>query len=196
MKIVDRDQLPRSRPKPCLAGHGQPGSAPAGLKTLRLGASRAEPAPHERQSPGELIHLKKLGRIGSVGHRITGRYRGAVNRHLGIDWEFVHVCIDDASRVAFVQFMPDQRKESAVAFLEAAIATTPASASTSLKLALPTWQYCSITIHQLSPSDPKQPIGSAARPAGNATRPRRYVARHECLRPYPRINRFDHLATT
>ena len=57
-----------------------------------------------------------------MGHRITGRYPGAVNRHLGIGWEFVHVCIDDASRVAFVQVMPDQRKESAVAFLEAAIA--------------------------------------------------------------------------
>ena len=46
---------------------------------------------YERESPGELIHLdiKKLGRIGSVGQRITGRYPGAVNRHLGIGWEFV-----------------------------------------------------------------------------------------------------------
>ena len=59
---------------------------------------------------------------GSVGHRITGRYPGAVNRHHGIGWEFVHVCIDDASRVAFVQVLADQRKESAVAFLEAAVA--------------------------------------------------------------------------
>jgi transposase len=52
---------------------------------------------YEREKPGELIHLdiKKLGRIGSVGHRITGRYPGAVNRHHGIGWEFVHVCIDD-----------------------------------------------------------------------------------------------------
>jgi hypothetical protein len=38
-----------------------------------------------------------------VGHRITGRQTGVVNRHLGIGWEYVHVCIDDASRVAFVQ---------------------------------------------------------------------------------------------
>jgi hypothetical protein len=68
----------------------------------------------------ELIHLdiKKLGRIGSVGHRITGRYPGAVNRHHGIGWEFVHVCIDDASRVAFVKVMANQRKESTVAFLQ------------------------------------------------------------------------------
>jgi transposase InsO family protein len=78
---------------------------------------------YEREKPGELIHLdiKKLGRIGSVGHRITGRYPGAINRHHGIGWEFVHVCIDDASRVAFVRVMLDQRKESAVAFLEAAV---------------------------------------------------------------------------
>jgi hypothetical protein len=47
--------------------------------------------------------IKKLGRIGSIGHRITGRHPGAVNRHHGIGWEFVHVCIGDASRVAFVQ---------------------------------------------------------------------------------------------
>jgi transposase InsO family protein len=79
---------------------------------------------YERENPGELIHIdiKKLGRIGSVGHRITGRQTGVVNRHLGIGWEYVHVCIDDASRVAFVQVMANQRKESAVAFLEAAVA--------------------------------------------------------------------------
>ena len=79
---------------------------------------------YEREKAGELIHLdiKKLGRIGSVGHRITGRRPGVVNRHHGIGWEYVHVCIDDASRVAFVQIMADQRKESAVAFLEAAVA--------------------------------------------------------------------------
>ena len=57
-----------------------------------------------------------------MGHRITGRYPGAVNRHHGIGWEFVHVCIDDASRIAFVQVMADQRKQSAISFLEAAVA--------------------------------------------------------------------------
>ena len=108
------------------------GVSPATVSRVlrRLGLNKLsalEPAEpirrYERQKPGELIHLdiKKLGRIGSVGHRITGRYSGAVNRHHDIGWEFVHVCIDDASRVAFVQVMPDQRKESAVAFLEAAI---------------------------------------------------------------------------
>jgi transposase InsO family protein len=77
---------------------------------------------YERQHPGELIHLdiKKLGR--PVGHRITGRLAGVVNRHHVIGWEFVHVSIDDTSRIAFVQAMPDQGKQSAVAFLEAAVA--------------------------------------------------------------------------
>jgi transposase InsO family protein len=108
------------------------GVSPATVSRVlhRLGLNKLsalEPEPvrrYEREHPGELIHLdiKKLGRIGSVGHRITGRYPGAVNRHLGIGWEFVHVCIDDASRVAFVQVMPDQRKDSAVAFLDAAVA--------------------------------------------------------------------------
>jgi transposase InsO family protein len=46
----------------------------------------------------------------------------AGHRHLGIGWEFVHICIDDASRVAFSQVMQDERKASAVAFLEAAVA--------------------------------------------------------------------------
>ena len=109
------------------------GVSPATVSRVlrRLGLNKlsalepAEPVRrYERERPGELIHLdiKKLGRIGSVGHRITGRYPGAVNRHHGIGWEFVHVCIDDASRIAFVQVRVDQRKESAVAFLEAAVA--------------------------------------------------------------------------
>jgi len=96
----------------------------------RLGLDRLsalEPAEpirrYERDKPGELIHIdiKKLGRIGSVGHRITGRQTGVVNRHLGIGWEFVHVCIDDASRVAFSKVMKDEKKESAVAFLMTAV---------------------------------------------------------------------------
>jgi transposase InsO family protein len=96
----------------------------------RLGLNRLsalEPEPvrrYERDNPGELIHIdiKKLGRIGSVGHRITGRRTGIVNHHLGIGWEFVHVCIDDHSRIAFSRVMEDERKQSAVAFLRAAVA--------------------------------------------------------------------------
>src|SRR5215210_8527243 len=109
------------------------GLSPATVSRIlrRLGLNKlsalepAEPVRrYERAHPGEMIHIdiKKLGRIGGVGHRITGRHPGMINRHRGIGWEYVHVCIDDASRVAFVQIMADQRRESAVAFLEAAVA--------------------------------------------------------------------------
>lgn len=81
---------------------------------------------YEREHPGELIHIdiKKLGRVDGIGHRITGDRRGQSNRRgrgEGLGWEFVHVCIDDASRIAFVQVMPDEKKQSAVAFLRAAV---------------------------------------------------------------------------
>ena len=108
------------------------GVSPATVSRIlrRLGLNKMsalEPEPvrrYERENPGELIHIdiKKLGRIGGVGHRITGRRTGVVNRYIGIGWEFVHVCIDDASRIAFSRVMKDERKESAIAFLEAAVA--------------------------------------------------------------------------
>jgi transposase InsO family protein len=78
---------------------------------------------YERQTPGEMIHLdiKKLGRFDRVGHRITGDRTGQSNGR-GIGWEFVHVAIDDASRLAFSQILPDEKKKSATAFLKAAVA--------------------------------------------------------------------------
>jgi transposase InsO family protein len=98
------------------------------LKKLGLNKLKAlEPAEPvrrcEREHPGELIHvdIKKLGRFDKVGHRITGLQPEQV-RSRGAGWEYVHVCIDEHSRVAFTQIMPDERKESAVAFLKAAIA--------------------------------------------------------------------------
>jgi transposase InsO family protein len=96
------------------------------LRAVRLSRIRdlepAEPVKrYERDHPGELIHLdiKKLGRFEQVGHRITGDKSG---QKRGAGWEFVHVCVDDASRVAFSQVMPDERKDSAVPFLKAAVA--------------------------------------------------------------------------
>ena len=100
----------------------------------RLGLHRlkalepAEPVRrYERDHPGELIHIdiKKLGRFNQVGHRITGdRTRQSNQRQNGTapGWEYVHVCIDDASRVAFTEIYPDEKKESAVAFLKRCIA--------------------------------------------------------------------------
>jgi transposase InsO family protein len=97
------------------------------LKRLGLNKlSALEPAEpvrrYERERPGELIHIdiKKLGKFDQIGHRITGDRTGQSNRR-GVGWEFVHVCIDDASRIAFSQIKPDERKRSAVAFLKAAV---------------------------------------------------------------------------
>jgi transposase InsO family protein len=96
----------------------------------RLGLNRLsalEPAEpirrYERERPGELIHIdiKKLGKFNRIGHRITGDRTGQSNTR-GVGWEFVHVCIDDASRIAFSQIMKDEKKASAVAFLKAAVA--------------------------------------------------------------------------
>ncbi|MDE2469175.1 MAG: IS481 family transposase [Bradyrhizobium sp.] len=107
------------------------GISPATVSRIlrRLGLNRiaalepAEPVRrYEREHPGELIHIdiKKLGRFERIGHRITGDRRQGETR--GAGFEFVHVSIDDASRLAFSQILPDERKESAVAFLEAAVA--------------------------------------------------------------------------
>ncbi len=75
---------------------------------------------YEHASPGDLLHLdiKKLGRIGVVGHRITGDRR---QRTPGIGWEFLHVAIDDHSRIAFSAIHKDERGLSAAAFLVAAV---------------------------------------------------------------------------
>jgi transposase InsO family protein len=147
--MVDRSSRPRHMPQatdPSVVAHivalrrqrwtGQhiaqvAGVSPATVSRVlkRAGLSRLkdiEPAVpvvrYERAHPGEMIHIdiKKLGRFERVGHRITGDRTGQSNSR-GIGWEFVHVAIDDASRVAFSQIMPDERKESAIAFLQAAI---------------------------------------------------------------------------
>ena len=76
---------------------------------------------YERPLPGELIHIdvKKLGRIGRPGHRVNG---DRTTRSRGIGWEFVHVCIDDCTRLAYVEVLDDERKETVTAFLERAVA--------------------------------------------------------------------------
>jgi transposase InsO family protein len=98
------------------------------LRRLGLGRLAALDPPrqvirYERERPGELIHIdtKKLGRIDGIGHRISGDRTGQ-SRKRGTGWEFLHVAIDDASRLAFTALMPNEKKESAVAFLDAAIA--------------------------------------------------------------------------
>jgi transposase InsO family protein len=83
--------------------------------------SPAEPVRrYEREHPGELLHLdiESLGRIGRVRHRIHGDRR---RRARGIGWEHVHVCIDDASRGAYVEVLPTRGHPDAVGFLDRAV---------------------------------------------------------------------------
>jgi transposase InsO family protein len=97
----------------------------AWLKRIGLGKrSRLEPPEppnrYERRHPGELIHVdvKKLGRFKVAGKRVVG------DRHSsrGYGWDFVHVMVDDRSRLAYAEVLGDQRGETAVGFLERGIA--------------------------------------------------------------------------
>jgi transposase InsO family protein len=99
----------------------------------KLGRLGLEPAArYERERPGELIHIdvKKLGRIqGGAGHRATGRkhyqptftdQHGLKRRTVG--WEFVHIAIDDCTRLAYVEVLSDEKASTAIGFLARAIA--------------------------------------------------------------------------
>jgi transposase InsO family protein len=96
------------------------------LARIGLGKlSRLEPLEppnrYERKQPGELLHIdvKKLGRIGRPGHRVNGDRR---TRTRGIGWEFVHVCVDDATRLAYVEVLEDEKAVTAIGFLRRAVA--------------------------------------------------------------------------
>jgi transposase InsO family protein len=96
------------------------------LRRLKLNRIRdLEPAPvyprYEHLAPGDLLHLdiKKLGRITRPGHRVTGN---RADHAPGAGWEYVHVAIDDHSRIAFSAIYPDEKRESVIAFLRAALA--------------------------------------------------------------------------
>ena len=74
-----------------------------------------------RRHPGELVHIdvKKLGRFTKPGHRVTGRGPGHHNHKVG--WEYVHVAIDDRTRLAYVEILPDEKGPTCVGFLRRAI---------------------------------------------------------------------------
>ena len=101
----------------------------------RLGRLGLEPAVrYERSRPGELVHVdvKKLGRIvGGAGKRwrnngyqhYTGSYTDAAGRvHAKAGWEYVHVAVDDYSRLAYAEVLPDEKAATAVGFLRRAVA--------------------------------------------------------------------------
>lgn len=92
-----------------------------GLNRLKALEPREPPKRYQHETPGDLLHLdiKKLGRFWRPGHRVTGGRTG--HRNEGAGWDFVHVAIDDRSRISFTQIHPDERRESAVAHLKAAV---------------------------------------------------------------------------
>ena len=141
--LEDRASAPRGRPRRTCTRReqwivrlrGQRLSGPA--IAYRTGIARAtvgnvlrrhglgqlpplEPKPpvhrYERARPGELVHIdtKALGRIVRIGHRITGDRRHRVR---GIGWDHVHVCIDDATRLAYVEVLPTPQQHDALGFL-------------------------------------------------------------------------------
>jgi len=91
-------------------------AASLGLSKLRDLAPSEPPLPYEHAQPGDLVHIdtKKLGRIERMGHRITGNRRDSVQ---GAGWEFLFVAIDDRTRIGFTELYADERKRSAVQFL-------------------------------------------------------------------------------
>ena len=110
------------------------GEAPATVHRVlrRLGAPRLRDLDrrtrtvvrYERERPGELLHLdvKKLGRIPAGGWRIHGRANvPGSKRHRGDGYDFVHAAVDDRSRLAYAEILPDERKETAAGFLGRAI---------------------------------------------------------------------------
>jgi transposase InsO family protein len=101
-----------------------------GAVLARLGLNRLArleppepPNRYERRRPGELVHLdvKKLGRFRRPGHRVTGRGAPGGHGDMGHGWDFVHVAIDDYSRVAYVEILEDERAVTCAAFLTRAM---------------------------------------------------------------------------
>jgi transposase InsO family protein len=103
------------------------GVSPATVSRIlkRLGLNRlsalkpAEPVRrYERAAPGEIVHIdiKKLGKFNRIGHRITGDRTGQSNTR-GVGWECVHLAIDDHSRLAYSEILPDEKRASCLRFL-------------------------------------------------------------------------------
>jgi transposase InsO family protein len=144
------------------------------LTRIGLGKlSRLEPPEppnrYERRHPGELIHIdvKKLGRIGDgAGHRVHGN---RAKRSRGVGWEYVHVCVDDATRLAYVEVLDDETAITAVGFL---------------RLALGFFAARGITVQRVMTDN-----GSAYRSALHSLACRALKLRHLRTRPYrPRTN--------
>jgi transposase InsO family protein len=92
-----------------------------GLNRLSALEPSEPPARYQHEHPGDLLHfdIKKLGRFQRPGHRVTGNRR---RDSPGAGWEFVHVAVDDRSRIAYTAIEPDETSDSAIRHLRAAVA--------------------------------------------------------------------------
>ena len=90
-----------------------------GIGRLRLLEPKLEPRSYEWPRPGDMLHVdtKKLARIGRPGHRIHG---DRSQRFYGIGWEYVHVALDDHTRLAYAEVLRDEKANTAIAFLRRA----------------------------------------------------------------------------
>lgn len=128
-RVAEVEALRRQRMTgPTIAARLGMARSTVGLLLRRLGLGRLsmlEPKPpvirYERSLPGEMIHLdiKKLGRFEVAGHRATGDRRAGRSYRAG--WDFLHVCVDDASRLAYTEILPSERKQDTTAFLQRAL---------------------------------------------------------------------------
>ena len=111
-QIAQRLKLARST----VAGH----LARLGIGKLERLDPKAPVVRYQRDRPGELVHLdvKKLARFWRTGHRITGDRRGASD---GAGYDFVHVAVDDATRLAYVEVLPDEKRTATTGFLVRAL---------------------------------------------------------------------------
>ena len=94
-----------------------------GLSHLSALDPKPEIIRYEKETPGEMIHIdiKKLGRIEGIGHRITGDRKGQSNprsrKQGGKGWEYLHLAVDDHSRLAYSEILPDETRKSCLTFL-------------------------------------------------------------------------------
>jgi transposase InsO family protein len=123
----------------------------------KLGRLGLEPAVrYERERPGELIHIdvKKLGRIARPGHRIFGQQVRATKGHnlrrYDQGWEFVHVAIDDATRLVYVEVLPNEKAVTAVGFLRRTVAHFASYGITTERLITDNGNAYRSTIHAIA----------------------------------------------
>ena len=112
LRIANQLKLPRSTVAAVLQREG--------ISQLKRLQPKEPVVRYEHDGPGEMLHMdiKKLGRFWRAGHRVTGN---RAQDSYGAGWEYVHIYIDDYSRVAYAEVLPDERKESATAFLTRAV---------------------------------------------------------------------------